>query len=121
MEYSHHGDDSSQQERDSIAVIYEELKSGKPIIPEHMHHHETPAKSTREVNYKGHNIIIRTTYEIEVDGKPLDSHIFVDNNGKVSSHTMPNYYFPSTVDLVENLIDNFPENFQNQVQDKGDE
>jgi hypothetical protein len=37
----------------------------------------------------------------------------VDHKGKVSAHSLPNYSFVSTVDLVRNITDEFPEDFTN--------
>lgn len=70
-----------------------------------------PHESIREIDYNGHRITIRTQYEIKVDGKPITGHVYVDNDGKVSTHALPAYSFVSTVDLVKKLIDAFPGNF----------
>ena len=72
------------------------------------HHH---GESTREAEYKGHKIIIRTTYEITVDGQPVTGHINVSNDGDVQYHAIPNFSFGSAVDLVRKLIDVFPTSF----------
>jgi len=71
-----------------------------------------PMVSVREVDYNGHHILIRTTYEIEVDGQPLMGHIDLSNEGQIAYHGLPNMSFDSAVDLVEKLIDKFPEDFQ---------
>jgi hypothetical protein len=106
--HSHHG--LSKRSKDLLSDAYRRLSAGQPVIAGHAGH-EGPFESVREVEYKGHNIIIRTHYEIRVDGKPLGGHIYVDNSGRVSSHAMPTYSFVSTVDLVKKLIDAFPANF----------
>ena len=106
--HSHHG--PSKRSKDLLSDAYRRLSAGQPVIAGHAGH-EGPFESVREVEYKGHNIIIRTHYEIMVDGKPLGGHIYVDNSGRVSSHAMPTYSFVSTVDLVKKLIDAFPANF----------
>ena len=72
------------------------------------HHH---GESIREAEYKGHKIIIRTTYEITVDGQPVTGHINVSNDGDVQYHAIPNFSFGSAVDLVRKLIDVFPTSF----------
>jgi hypothetical protein len=97
-----------------LAYAYKQMKSGKPIVAghaEHAEHEGGPLMSVREVEYNGHNIVIRTTYEIKIDGKHMSGHLFVDNSGRVYSHAMPTYSFPSAVDLVKNLIDTFPASF----------
>jgi hypothetical protein len=106
--HAHHG--PSKKSKDLLSDAYRRLSAGQPVVAGHAGH-EGPFESVREVEYKGHNIIIRTHYEIRIDGKPLGGHIYVDNSGRVSSHAMPTYSFVSTVDLVKKLIDAFPSNF----------
>jgi hypothetical protein len=67
--------------------------------------------SVREADYKGHHIVIRTTYSIEVDGVPLMGHMGVTDDGHVHYHPVPNASFASAVDLVKELIDVFPDDF----------
>ena len=111
MRSSHtHRHGPSKKPKDLLYDAYRRLSAGQPVVAGHAGH-EGPFESVREVEYKGHNIIIRTHYEIKVDGKPISSHIYVDNSGRVSSHAMPTYSFISTVDLIKNLIDTFPANF----------
>ena len=105
----HHG--PSKRSKDPLSDAYKRLNAGQPVVAGHAARHEGPFESVREVEYKGHSIVIRTRYEIRVDGKPLGGHIYVDNSGRVSSHAMPTYSFVSTVDLVKKLIDAFPANF----------
>jgi hypothetical protein len=78
---------------------------------DHGHHHGGPLVTERRDSYRGHEILIRTTYEIEVDGSPLETMIQVGNGGQVLTHGLPNYSFPSAVALVRELIDVFPEDF----------
>jgi hypothetical protein len=77
----------------------------------HDHGHGMPMESTREATYQGHQIVIRTTYRIEVDGMPIEGHLGVTNDGQVHYHAVPNLSFASAVDLVKQLIDTFPEDF----------
>jgi len=72
----------------------------------------THTVSTREVDYKGHHIVIKTTYEIDVDGHAVTGHIDVSNEGQIAYHGIPNVSFDSAVDLVKSLIDHFPDDFQ---------
>src|SRR5438105_1541321 len=43
---------------------------------------------TREADYKGHHITVRTKYEVEVDGKPLMGHMGVTDAGSVHYHAI---------------------------------
>jgi hypothetical protein len=74
--------------------------------------HHGPLETVREDDYQGRHITVRTTYEIDVDGKPVTGHIDVSNDGQVAYHGLPNMSFDSAIDLVKRLIDHFPEDFQ---------
>jgi hypothetical protein len=74
------------------------------------HQHEA-SESIREATYKGHHIVIRTTYHIQVDGVPVTGHLGVADDGQVHYHPIPNTSFASAVDLVKQLIDVFPDDF----------
>ena len=73
-------------------------------------HHEM--ESVRESTYNGHRVVVRTRYEIEVDGKKIMGHVGVTNDGQVHYHPVPNVSFASAVEMVEKLIDIFPEDFK---------
>lgn len=74
-------------------------------------HHGSGGASIRSATYKGHEIVIRTTYEITVDGRPFAADVSVDNSGRVFYHGLPTRDFSSTVSLVKKAIDLFPEDF----------
>jgi hypothetical protein len=65
----------------------------------------------REAQYDGHHIVVKTSYEIEVDGRMIMGHLGVTNDGKVHYHPIPNLAFASAIDMVKKLIDIFPEDF----------
>ena len=69
-------------------------------------------ETVREDEHDGHKIVVRTTYRIEVDGKPLQAPIGVDNDGNLHCHSIPNYQFDSAIDMVKSLIDAFPDEFE---------
>lgn len=75
------------------------------------HHHHEASTSVREADYEGHHIVIRTTYEIQVDGVPITGHVGVTEDGQVHYHPVPNVSFASALDLVKQLIDVFPDDF----------
>lgn len=76
------------------------------------HHHEGGAvSSTRTELHNGHKISIVTTYEVTVDGRKLDAPLSVDNEGRLSCHSLPNYVFASAVDAIKQIIDSFPAEF----------
>lgn len=47
------------------------------------------ADSVREADYRGRHIVIRTTYRIEVGGKPVTGHMGVGNDRRVHYHPVP--------------------------------
>lgn len=91
--------------RESLAEHADDLKTAAGA------HHAGPLAAVRNASYRGHKIVIRTTYEITVDGEPFESPLVVDNSGRVYYHGLPTRDFPSTVDLVKKVIDFFPEEF----------
>jgi len=107
--------------RESIAKYVRQnmQKARKSSSTMAMMQHKGGQEIVREDDYKGHHVVIRTTYNITVDGKEVTGHIMLTNAGQVQYHGLPNYSFDSTVDLVRALIDNFPEDFQKGKQRSG--
>lgn len=93
-------------------AVVERLAEQRSELAEPGHHHAAAMESVREATYRGHHIAIRTTYRIEVDGRPIVGHLGVSNDGQVHYHPIPNIGFASAVDLVKQLIDAFPEDFE---------
>lgn len=110
---------SSPQDHDNAASMYRKLKSGEPVIAHQGGHHEGSLESVRRVVYKGHQITVKTVYEIEVDGSPMKQPISVLNDGNVHTHVLPNYAFHSTIELIEKLIDRYPESFPMKKNSQG--
>jgi hypothetical protein len=91
--------------RATLAANADRLRSGA-------HRHSgSGGASVRSATYKGHEIVIRTTYEITVDGHPFAADVIVDNSGRVHYHGLPTRDFTSTIALVKKAIDFFPEDF----------
>ncbi len=65
----------------------------------------------RQDDYKGHHVMVRTRYDITIDGQVVTGHIMLTNLGQVQYHGLPNHSFDSAVELARALIDNFPEDF----------
>jgi hypothetical protein len=84
--------------------------------PHHPGHGTDGAIETRrEDEHAGHSIVIRTTYRIEVDGQMLQTPLTLGNDGQLHCHALPNYQFASAMDLVKQLIENFPEDFPREL------
>ena len=77
-----------------------------------MMHHEGGQEIVREDDYKGHHVVVRTTYRIEVDGRPVTGHVMLTNDGQVQYHGLPAMSFDSPIALVRTLIDHFPQDFE---------
>lgn len=69
------------------------------------------ATSVRQLNHKGHDVKIITTYRIEVDGKPAGMHLAVDQDGQVYTHATPFVTYASAVDLMKQVMDAYPDAF----------
>lgn len=89
-------------------------RNAKHVKKTQKHRHES-SESVRKADYKGHRIIVRTRYEIEVDGRLVMGHMGVSNDGQVHYHPVPNLSFASAVDLVKQLIDIFPDDFRKKT------
>jgi hypothetical protein len=88
------------------------VKKNAPRVKRTLRHRHTIVPSVREDQYKGHHITVRTTYDIRVDGVPVTGHLGVTNDGRVHYHPVPNVSFASAIDLVKQLIDVFPDDFE---------
>lgn len=101
--------DIAQAADPEVFVRY--LRENPPPVPRGGHDHGA-IQTVRKDTYRGHEILVRTAYEIEVDGRPVKGHLGVGNDGQVHYHPLPNYSFDSALDLVRQLIDSFPEKFK---------
>jgi len=72
--------------------------------------------SVREADYKGHHIVVETSYKITIDGKRFQGTLGVTDGGY---HGMPNVGFASALDPVKAVIDTFPEDFSGDPGDPG--
>ena len=102
-------DDS--EELPTLESIARRLKSNAKRVRDAQKMHHEASTSTRETHYKGHHIVVRTQYHIEVDGRPLMGHMGVNDEGSVHYHPIPNMRFDSALDMVKKVIDVFPTEF----------
>ena len=103
--------DKSPLERPTVNSIDSYVKKHASQVGKTQEHQHSMSETTREADYKGHHIVIRTTYQIEVDDKPVTGHMGVTDDGRVHYHPVPNISFPSALDMVKQLIDVFPDDF----------
>ena len=94
-------------EKSIVSYVKKNASEVKKVL---RHRHKVSA-TVREDDYKGHHIVVRTTYDIRVDGTPVTGHLAVTNDGQVHYHPVPNVSFASAIDLVKQLIDVFPDDF----------
>lgn len=102
--------------KDSIARSTERsvrsyLKKNAGVVEGIQKHSHQMSETIRQAEYKGHHIVLRTTYELEIDGKPVVGHLQVDDAGRVHYHPVPNLSFASALDMAKQLIDVFPDDF----------
>ncbi len=98
-------------ERPTVNSIDSYVKKHASHVGETQEHQHPTSETIREADYEGHHIVIRTTYQIEVDGKPVTGHMGVTDDGRVHYHPVPNISFASALDMVKQLIDIFPDDF----------
>ena len=87
------------------------VRQNVELVKRAQKHRHGEMDSVREADYAGHHIVVRTRYQVEVDGHMLMGHMGVTNDGQVHYHPVPNLAFGSAVDLVKRLIDIFPDDF----------
>lgn len=77
-------------------------------IASHAGHDST---AVREFSHAGHVVKIITTYRVEVDGRPVQAHLSVDEDGRVYTHATPFVTYSSAVDLMKSVVDAYPTAF----------
>ena len=97
--------------RPTVKSIGSYVKKHAPKVEETQGHQHAMSETVREADYEGHHIVVRTTYQIEVDGTPITGHMGVTDDGNVHYHPIPNMSFASALDMVKQLIDVFPDDF----------
>jgi hypothetical protein len=103
--------DPEQVPLTDVRDYIDEVKRNRPQMEMTGHGHGIGIETVREDDYKGHHIVVRTRYEIAVDGRPVTGHLGVTNDGRVHYHAVPNLSFPSAIAMVRRLIDAFPDDF----------
>ncbi len=101
----------NQISRPTMKSISSYVKKHAPQVEEAQRHQHEASETVREADYEGHHIVVRTTYQIEVDGVPVTGHLGVTDDGQVHYHPIPNMSFASALDMVRQLIDVFPDDF----------
>ena len=101
----------------------EQAKKSSPLFKKLLAGHQgghghDPDDSVREDHHKGHHIVIKTNYEVKVDGKRFTAPLDVSNAGTVQYHGIPTMGFASAIDLMRCIIDQFPEDFPGKARKK---
>jgi hypothetical protein len=73
--------------------------------------HDHGTEVARTATHAGHQIVVHTSYRIEIDGHEVTTQVGVDNDGLVHYHAVPNQQFASAIDMTKRLIDLFPDDF----------
>jgi hypothetical protein len=84
----------------------------KDRFPGYVDPHAGHARSSvREFAHAGHVVRIITTYRVEVDGREVQAHLSVDEDGQVFSHALPFVSYGSAVDLIKDVINAYSAEF----------
>ncbi len=78
---------------------------------EHSHADDGVAYSVRTAEYKGHDIEVKTMYEIRIDWNPFPGHVRVDDEGNLHCHSIPYATYGSAIDFVKSIIDIYPDSY----------
>ena len=85
------------------------FREGRIALPEGEPSRPKPrgagSTSLRRSVHRGRTIEIHTTYQVCIDGRPIDARVSVHPNGRVHCNGLPNYSFTSAVELAQALID----------------
>ncbi|HKU44357.1 MAG TPA: hypothetical protein VJR89_39630 [Polyangiales bacterium] len=79
-----------------------------PAYAEHTHT-TGPVTSSRTIHAGGHEIEVRTTYEVRLDGQAVALNIMVDSDGRLWTHLCPYATFATAPELVEYVLEHAPE------------
>jgi len=74
-------------------------------------HGEHGDTTVREFTHNGHVVRVITTYRVEVDGQPIQTHLSADEDGQVFTHATPFVTYASAVDLMRAVLDAYPDAF----------
>lgn len=88
------------------------VKRHAPRVKQSQRRHHATTETIREADHQGHHIVVKTRYEISVDGRKVLGHLGVSNDGHVHYHPIPNLSFASALDMVKAIIDVFPHQFE---------
>lgn len=69
--------------------LAEHVARNAPALRQSQHEHVRATESVREATYRGHQIVIRTSYHIEVDGVAVEGHLDIVSISQTSP-TSPN-------------------------------
>jgi hypothetical protein len=92
-------------------------RNAKHVRRTQMQHH-AGTESIRTARHRGHEIVVKTRYDITIDGRPVTGHLGVSNDGHVHYHPIPNLSFASALDMVKAIIDVFPDRFMSKARGK---
>jgi len=95
----------------SLAQAQKTAPYFKKLLADMHAHMQEASTSTREADYRGHHVVIQTTYKVTVDGQPFNAGLGVTDDGRVYYHGMPNVGFDSAVDLMKAVIERFADEF----------
>jgi len=90
------------------AAVPDWVRRKHPAYAHHVHT-EGPVTTSRIIDSGGHEIEVRTTYEVRLDGEAIDVNMMVDSDGRLWTHLCPYRTFATAPELVEYVLDHAPE------------
>lgn len=64
-----------------------------------------PLEKVEEFEHEGRKILVRTRYEIEIDGVPVKTHMSIRSDGRFFSHALPYFSFSSPREMAQALAE----------------
>lgn len=72
---------------------------------DHSGGHDYLLEKVEEFEHEGHKVVVRTRYEIEIDGEPVKTHVSIRSDGRFFSHALPYFTFSSPRQMAEALAE----------------
>jgi hypothetical protein len=78
---------------------------------QHSGEHGHTLEEIEDIEHAGRRIVVRTRYEIEIDGKQVKTHMWIRSDGRFVTHALPYFSFSSPREMAEALAEYYSADF----------
>jgi len=72
-------------------------------------HHSGPVTGARHFQVGGRDLLVKTSYEVFLDGEAIAFHLMVNNEGRLWSHLCPYRTFATAPELISYILEHAPD------------